>query len=116
MWKMQRYEQNVTIRGAIRQRAMPVHSIDRSLEDKPLGGCKKIVITATIAVDRRGIKEKEKKRERERERAREGDEKKKRNGEARDQPSASSCLVEIFSLPQRLNASFYWNKFHSNAS
>lgn len=71
MWKMQRYEQNVAIRGAIRQRAMPAQgSIDRSLEDKPLGGCKKIVITATIAVDRRGIKE--------RERDREGDGKKKK--------------------------------------
>jgi len=40
-------------------------SIDRSLEDKPLGGRKKIVITATIAVDK-GNREKERERERER--------------------------------------------------
>lgn len=55
MWKTQRYEQNAIIRGAIRRRAMPAQgSIDRSLVDKPLGGRKKIVITATIAMDRRG--------------------------------------------------------------
>lgn len=67
MWKMQRYEQNAAIRGAIRQRAMPAQSsIDRSLEDKPLGGRKKIVITATITVDRRGNRKRERERERKR--------------------------------------------------
>lgn len=60
MWKMQRYEQNAAIRGAIRRRAMPAQgSIDRSLEDKPLGGRKKIVIMATIAVDRGGNRKRE---------------------------------------------------------
>lgn len=75
-------------------------SIDRSLEDKPLGGRKKIVITATIAVDRRGKRKREKERR--------TDEKKKKIGAARDQPSASSCLVEIFFSPQRFNTIFYF--------
>jgi hypothetical protein len=70
-------------------------SIDRSLEDKPLGGRKKIVITATIAVDRR-------EGNRERERERHGRQKKDWDGAARDQPSASSCLVEIFSLTPKI--------------
>lgn len=41
-------------------------SIDRSLEDKPLDGRKKIVITATIAVDR-GNRDTHRKKEKERE-------------------------------------------------
>lgn len=40
-------------------------SIDRSLEDKPLGERKKIVITTTIVVDKKGDKEEEKEREKE---------------------------------------------------
>lgn len=85
-------------------------SIDRSLEDKPLDGRKKIVITATIAVDR-GNRDTHRKREREK-----GGRDKKKDDETRDQPSASSCLTEIFFSTQKFNTIFYWNKFHPDAS
>jgi len=72
-------------------------SIDRSLEDKPLGGRKKIVITVTIALNGRGG---EKERERERERERDGDKKKDQDGAARCQSSASSCVsLKFFVYP-----------------
>jgi len=73
-------------------------SIDRSLEDK-LSGRKKIVITATIAV---WIGEGNRKGKREKEREQEGEDKKKIGMQRVINQARISCLVEIFSLPPKI--------------
>lgn len=84
-------------------------SIDRSLEDKPLGGRKKIVITATIAVDRRGKKG----RERERENEREMEKQKKKIGMVRRVINQAHLLVSLkFSpYPEDSTRSFIGTNF-----